>query len=372
MNRKKSVRITLSNNIRTDIKLIKIDNVIFEEIYLMQFSESHNYSYTWLDKYINDICVKDFDITKYKTFYRYPKINLSRDKMETVKTKYKVKKVLDINKADFKIIGTKSLESLMQSDWRQSLSSPLKLRSILAKYTSVISDEVMQKIDLAFKDLDDDDTIILNCNSRTYGGYDNTIIEKLIGEIDGLSYGSASIVVGKKNMEDFDHLYSTDLVSDTTMNELSSEDSVILDDQSYGSIRAMLKGSNSQDHAIAMSMMSNCNVAKSKTYLGLLFFHFSETLRTAPLWNQVAFKTIKEQFNKYVLEHNHYHSNRYSQLIKYLAEDNALTSNASKHIVSMVFDKVINGSTGMNDNNSVFTIDKSAIKIVDNYSTLIK
>ena len=36
MNRKKSVRITLSNNIRKDIKLIKMDNIIFDEIYLMQ------------------------------------------------------------------------------------------------------------------------------------------------------------------------------------------------------------------------------------------------------------------------------------------------------------------------------------------------
>ena len=372
MKKQQSIRVTFSSNIDRDASMINPTNIIIEDIYLMKHSDSPNRSHTGLTDYMKSICVKNFDITKHKTFYRYPKINLSRDKMDAVKTKYNVKKVLDINKADFKIIGIKSLESLVLVNWRQSLSSPLKLRSMLAKYTSVISDEVMQNIDLALENLTDDDDIVIQCNSSHYRGYDNNVVDKLIGEIDDLPYGNASIVVGKQDMENFDHLDSTDLVSDTTMNELSSEDSVILDDQSYGSIRAMLKGSNSQDHAIAMSMMSNCNVAKSKTYLGLLFFHFSETLRTAPLWNQVAFKTIKEQFNKYVLEHNHYHSNRYSQLIKYLAEDNALTSNASKHIVSMVFDKVINGSTGMNDNNSAFTIDKSAIKIVDNYSTLIK
>ena len=134
----------------------------------------------------------------------------------------------------------------------------------------------------------------------------------------------------------------------------------------------MLKSGNREDLTVGMTMMANCNVAKSKTYLGLLFFHFSDTLRGGPVWNQVAFKTLKKQFDKYVLENNHYHANRYSQCLQLLAEDDALTVDAAKHLINLVFKNVINGNTGINSENCVFKMSKASIKLTDEVKAKVK
>jgi formylmethanofuran dehydrogenase subunit B len=153
------------------------------------------------------------------------------------------------------------------------------------------------------------------------------------------------------------------LVSDVFMNNLASEDSHVLTGKDYKNIRALLKSTNKEDKAVGMSIMSNCNIQKSKTYLALLFFHFSETLRGEPMWNQVAFKSLRREFDKYCLEYNHYHSNRYSQCVQYLAEDGALTVNAAEHLITIMFDNVINQSTGINSDNNMFILDKASVKL---------
>ena len=167
-------------------------------------------------------------------------------------------------------------------------------------------------------------------------------------------------------MDTFEEILSSTtgmLVSDIFMNNLASEDSHVLSGKDYKQIRALLKSQNKEDTAVGMSIMSNCNIQKSKTYLALLFFHFSETLRGTSMWNQVAFKSLRREFDKYCLEYNHYHSNRYSQCVQFLAEDGALTVNAAEHLITIMFDNVINQSTGINSDNNMFILDKASVKL---------
>ena len=59
----------------------------------------------------------------------------------------------------------------------------------------------------------------------------------------------------------------------------------------------------------------------SKTYLGLLFFHYLEHLKHIKTWNQVGFKTLRQDFEKYMVGGwNSGHTSRYTQLITMLAE----------------------------------------------------
>ena len=343
-------------------------------------------SYNSNFEYLNDLFKRvtmdaNFDITKYEKFYRYPNLDLSRDKMDAVKTKYNVRKVLDIDKADFRIISQTTVKKLTNYTWRNSLSSAQFLRSALVDYPKAFSDAVTQRFNDALEGLDDDHIILFDTDSRYNSSYKGKHLKSFLDRLDGFESSAITMVQGQKNMDVFRSLYDPNIiyVTDTYMNELSGEDSVTLDAESYKSIRAMLKTGNKEDLTVGMTMMANCNVAKSKTYLGLLFFHFSDTLRGGPVWNQVAFKTLKKQFDKYVLENNYYHSNRYSECIKLLAEDDALTIEATEHLINLVFKHVINGNSGINQENNVFKMSKTSIKLsedvrekINNGSTMSK
>ena len=311
-----------------------------------------------------------FDITKYKTYYRYPNIALSRDKMDNVKEKYNIKKVLDINKADFKIIGLGTLKKLVSHDWGMSLSSPKNIRNIIEQCPTCFSDATKTKIENELNKYNEDACIYIDFSKRYNSNYLNGDISNVFDYISDLDRESISKIEGKANMEIFDSLINGTVISDTYMNELCSEDSIILNDESYKNIRDMLKGSK-EDVTIAMSMMSNCNIVSSKTHLALLFFHFNDRLRGGSLWNQVGFTTLKHQFEKYIIEYNHYHSARYSKLIQLLIEDNALTESAHQHILNEVYKKVIS-STGINTDLNVFSIDQSSIKLLPEFSNAIK
>jgi len=355
---------------------LKLSSVTFENIICLNYDTSYNTYDTWAKELLKDVVIKeeDFDISTYNTYYRYPNINLSRDKMSFVSDKYKIRKVLDPQKADFRVMSSEFISKLSTSAWRNSLSSVKTVRSLITKYPDIFEKQLLKEIDVYTGHLSDEDLVVFQFDSRYNSRIKNKDLKNVVNLLDNMSYGSLNYIKGTKNIDIFTSLFDPNVnyVTDTYMNEITSEDSVILDDSSYKSIRDMLKGNDTDNVAIAMSMMANCNVAKSKTYLGLLFFHFSETLRQGKLWNQVGFKTIKKQFEKYVLEYNHYHSSRYSDCIRQLAEDDALTVSAAEHLINMVFDKVINGNCGINDKNSVFKLNKASITLVDKYAKEVK
>ena len=360
--------------IEDDVTIIPDDAVKIIPIYsLSKLAGSYvNYN-AHCQNFYNIINTKErsdsFDITKYKTYYRYPNITLSRDKMDNVKEKYNVKKVLDINKADFKIVGLNTFKKLVSHDWGVSLSSPKNIRNIIEKCPTCFSNATKTKIENELSKYNEDACVYVDYSKRYSSNYVNGDISNMLDYFSELDRKSISKIAGEDDMKLFDSLTSGTIITDTHMNELCSEDSIVLNDESYKTIRDMLKG-NKEDVTIAMSMMSNCNIANSKTHLALLFFHFNDRLKGGSLWNQVGFVTLKRQFEKYVIDYNHYHSARYSKLIELLIEDNALTQSAYQHILNEVFKKVIS-STGINDDNNVFSIDRSSIELRPEFSNAI-
>ena len=154
---------------------------------------------------------------------------------------------------------------------------------------------------------------------------------------------------------------------DTYVNEAASEDSVIINIEEYDKIVQMLKSVNNDDIIMGMTMMANCNIQKSKTYLGLLFFHYLEHLKHIKTWNQVGFKTLRQDFEKYMVGGwNSGHTSRYTQLITMLAEDDALTTDVVESILDLVFKNVLQASSGF-EKDCAFKIDRPNVKLTDKY-----
>jgi len=324
---------------------------------------------------------KVFDPKVHKKYYRYPNISLSRDKMDNCKTKYNMKKVLNKDKADFVIIGSKMIEKMVQGHWRSSLSSLQSLTDFFTLHKKLFKGDVFNHVMLVYNNLiekhgKDYPVIIESASYYRYNGTQTATNEDKLRDLQDKHFDTSYLVTVK---DDYHKQYTalmagkigTPYISDIFMNNLASEDSIPLTDKEYVNLRKMLKGSK-EDVNVAMTIMSNCNVEKSKTYLGLLFFHFSETLRQASVWNQVGFKSLRREFEKYILEYNHYHSQRYSQCVQFLAEDGALTVNAAEHLITIMFDNVINQSTGINSDNNMFILDKASVSLAPEVKDKIK
>ena len=161
-------------------------------------------------------------------------------------------------------------------------------------------------------------------------------------------------------------------VSDTYVNEACSEDSIILDWDEYKNILKMLKATN-DDKAVAMTLMANCKIAQSKTALGLLFYHMGENMKGTKVWNQVAFKTLRKQFDHYMISGwNSGHTAVFSDLIKKLAEDDALTEEAMKHVCKLVFERVLMSGCGFSTDQCAFEMKLEDVRLTPEYKEKLK
>ena len=102
--------------------------------------------------------------------------------------------------------------------------------------------------------------------------------------------------------------------------------------------------------------------------MGLLFFHYLEHLKHIKTWNQVGFKTLRQDFEKYMVGGwNSGHTSRYTQLITMLAEDDALTTDVVESILDLVFKNVLQASSGF-EKDCAFKIDRPNVKLTDKIS----
>lgn len=356
-----------------DAENIDLSQVIFTKIIVVDTERNYQNPNHWITPLLKRVApTQSFDITKYKTFYRYPNLSLSRDKMDLVKKKYGVRKVLNPDKADFRIISEKTVNKLSEYSWRASLSSMQFLQSLVTDHPDAFSEELLSKL-TALAEHSTDRDLIIECD-QTYGGdFDNKAIQKVYDLVRKLE-GTCLTYVPEKNHDAYLSMFDQGAVyiDDVYMNELCGEDSIPLDAEAYKNIRTMLTTGTKEDKTVAMTMMANCNVAKSKTYLALLFFHYTDTLRNGPCWNQVAFKTLRKTFEKYELDYNRGHAAQYSKCMEFLAEDDALTVEAAQHLINLVFKHVINGNSGINEERSVFRLSRRSIKLTNEVKAKIK
>ena len=125
-------------------------------------SMSHGYDSYIQKNHIPNGVDENFDITSISAYYRFPKLNLSRDKMSLLKESKGIKKVLDKDKADLWVVSDKYMKSLINFNYRCSLSSVQLLRNTLAKENlKLVSNEIrLQLLDMC-KDLDSSQEVII-------------------------------------------------------------------------------------------------------------------------------------------------------------------------------------------------------------------
>ena len=324
----------------------------------------------------NLVTINSIDLSKINTIYRLPNLALSRDKLNNVKEKYNIKVIRDMHMADLIVISNKTTEKIMKRKWSWALLTKSQFKKLFNSYTGAVHLEVQAEIDEFLTTKMKDEDMICTYSNNYYHNqsnmFDKSELKKLLDDMNTRDT-QTFVYIPLENEKQWDIIFDSryKLVSDVYMNQICSEDSIIIDKEMYSRLIEMLK-STAEDKTLAMSMMSNCNITESKTYIALLFYHFGEQMKSYKTWNQVAFKTLRKQFDKYMLAWGSGHSSQYSELIKKLAEDDALTTHAVEHILDLTFKKVVESSSGFNQDASVFKIDRVHVSLKDEYKEKIK
>ena len=306
-----------------------------------------------------------------KTLYRFPKISLSRDKVKLWTDKNNAKVIRNADIADIKIFSEKQLKSLLNDYWSINWMTKEEFLDSLVeaqKDFSVFKKNIWEEVFNMISELDDDSLII---KEQDYYYSNNTdtpwsrSFEKWTYKIKHFkTLENLRCWVNINNWKDFCATRTGSFMLDSTANKLMSTDSVTFNDEMYLNVKDMIKSGISEDITVAMTTIANCHIEESRTYLALLFFHYNENyFKRQRFYNSVSFKSVRTGFQKYAdLIYGHSSVNVYDTLMNHLIDDKALTVNAMEHLLDLVFENVIMGSTGMTDSKS-FTIKRASISL---------
>jgi len=312
---------------------------------------------------------KQVDFNKSKSIYRFPHLALSRDRVAILKDKYGTKVLRDRDKADLWVISDKYLESLTKYRWAITLFPADLFFNEIQKKKSEFSESTfasLMEYKVSLIDLTPDDIEIKNYIELDTYFYGSDVVEEIKKPLDPykLKLDSGNYLT-EDSLEEYSMLKDNlnKLATDVIINTATAEDSVALDFENYIQIDKMLQG-NTEDMNVAMTLMANCKIESSKTWLSILFYDNSYSMRGNKMWNQVAFKTLKKMFDKYVntSRNNYYRDiNDIKFLTSSLVRDGILNSEAEEMMLDRAYKCIMNYMNSHGD--TKILLDRKDIKL---------
>tara|TARA_R110000737_G_scaffold99950_1_gene133920 strand:+ start:1528 stop:2721 length:1194 start_codon:yes stop_codon:yes gene_type:complete len=313
----------------------------------------------------NDHFEKNVDLV-----FRFPDLDLSRDKLSIYQEKAGFKITRNKDKADIAVVSLKFFDKMITKDWSSTCTKD-QLLSLLTE-ASNIDPDCFNLITRVEQEIEDDGVIVIS--NRTYGHIDNDISNynatvDWFKELDKIIDTSSVYTCYYTNHDDYLWLESniSKLILDSKLNKLCVEDSVVLSIDDYARLEELLKSNDEDNKNVALTLMANCNVEESKTLLSLAFTFYSENMRHCNVWNQVNFKFLRKEFSNYIDVNPTNWGHAYDIIVKRLVDDKALTLWSSRYIANKMFVGVLQNNFGVGKLDSAFTISSESLVLKDEY-----
>ena len=296
----------------------------------------HKYKVSELFK-INKPNVQD------KSFYRYPKLTLPRDKFSVIKEKYNSTITRKKDTADYKIVSDKFVSSLYEGSWSKYKSYDDFVK-FWDKVNHVFNDDCKDLINKLIEK--GNHTYVYQIsgisgyyNYNNYSQNQQRAIQSVKKHVDNENDKGYFYI---KELELFKGLYmSNNLVLDEDVLDFATEDSVKLDEEAFKTLESMCTSEDSANLAIALEMMANCNIKKSYDIIAYMFWFYHDHIRYAKNWQSVNVKSLKKVFSKYDRSPDHTRSHGYNTLIRNLLKDSSCTEFIKDKIKNKYFNMVI-------------------------------
>ena len=318
------------------------------------------------------------DLKNADSLYRFPRLSLSRDKVKILQEKFDLKLKRDFHQADYGIVSEKYFDGLFVTRWLAQ-ADPADVLSWAQTYQDCFEEDLFDEVVNALNKIPADAHIVYESewfSSYYHEGASNLdryskMCEKArnIGRNTKYHYYIESL----DQWNDIQANLSK-LVWDSNINDLATEDSEVLTEEMYTQLKTMLgwektesgcgwQGNRDKENMnLALSIIANCNIQKSHTYIALLFSFLSDSMKDSSVWNTVNFKSVKKKFQKYIDMNGWNWCHSYNHLIDYLIKDGALTEVAWKEVAQKMYDDVLSSQMGVDSKNH-FSISPESIQL---------
>ena len=292
-----------------------------------------------------------------KSFYRYPKLTLPRQKVDILKEKYNIKIIRAEEKADYKIISKNHITDMIAHTYR-TIYKVEDVLSLLHNCKTSFTNKGYQ----LFEDFLQDKQNEYISNDHYYGNTYNTFIE-------GLSKISiySSHYISESNFAVIDKINAEkNYIFENLLGDIIYEDLHVLTHEEYVNAKAMIKSGDGDNLNLVMELLSNCNVNKSFDYVSMLFYFYYDIIKYSKNWGSVNVKTLRKTLDDFASPYNNKNKgvyyNRYLTLLK---KHGFLTEFAIKECSGYVYHNVIKFHVNIQED-SILTINKASIKLNEN------
>ena len=345
-------------------------------------SSTNNWSIT--NKDLNGLGFKNFSLDtednidlQDKKLYRYPKLDLPRQKVDLLKDKFNCKVIRDRKKADIHVISFKFLDDLITTDWGSSIdfSSAFQLFKFM-KTENLITPCGLDKVKEIVSEIPHDSKIVLQI--RYYNRRNDQKSDDIHAPIR--DYADS---INTKNPYTRDYVLKTDkvpiynsilngqaqVVTDIDICNIIDQDLAVLDTSQYKTIHSMIISNDIDNRSLALEMLSNCNINKSFDVVSSLYYWNWDWLKSTNNWNTVNVKAFRKRMKSY--EGGRCTTSIYSfnNYIQKLIDDHKLTQYAvdetRKQLPSTLLDSLIGKGS------DVFKVDLDSLQLSENLNNKI-
>lgn len=306
-----------------------------------------------------------------KKVYRYPNLELPRQKVDLLKTKFNVKIIRDPKLADIHIISDKLILSLLTLDWGKSITYAQMFDVFNhLKQKDELTESGLEKCK-EFLGIIEKDAYVRIQVIKDYK-YTSPVADSIADKLSNFDYdGNRDILVKDDSMILYDELTNTSalIVKDVEINKIISEDLAVISEDEFDQVSKMITSSDRDNRTLATEMLANCNVEESFDIVSFLFFWYYDWFKDTNNWNNINVKTLRKRLEKFSGSKDNNRQWAYDQYITLLSEENKLTDFIVQKTIKKMYDSVIRNTFGCKNN--IFSIDLESIYLVDKFKNLI-
>ena len=306
-----------------------------------------------------------------KTIYRYPKLNLPRQKVDLLKDKFNVKITRNSDVADIHVISHQFIESLLTFEWSRNITFKKWYAICLdLKEQNLLSDEALDELRIVLSSMDRNSIVqIPNFYNTATTGFLNSLSDILHIRREQLQQGR-HIILKPNQFKDFNDVINSKAVVafDTDISEIIYSDLAVISNEEYDRIEAMATSNDIDNRTLVLEMLANCNIEKSFDVVSGIYWWHYDWLKDTNNWNTVNVKAIRMLLKKY--EGGHSISNLYSfnVYIKNLYEDRKLTKFAIDKTREKLLNTLLSPSVG--PCSEVFKVALENLVLTDKYNNI--
>jgi len=306
-----------------------------------------------------------------KKIYRYPNLELPRQKVDLLKTKFNVKIIRDAELADIHIVSDKLVLNLLTLDWGKSLTYAQMFEVFnMLKQNDQLTESGLDKCKEFLSIVEKEAYIRINV-VKDYR-YTSPVADDIATKVSDFDHdGNRDMVVRDANVTLYDQLRNTTalIVKDVEINKIISEDLAVISEDQFDQVSKMIQSQDKDNRTLAVEMLANCNVEESFDIVSYLFFWYYDWFKDTNNWNNINVKTLRKRLEKFSGSKDNNRQWAYDQYIQLLQAENKLTDFIVKKTIQKMYDSVIKNTFGCKNN--VFSIDLESIYLVDKYKNTI-